>query len=278
MLLPALIGLAVITAGPVVASFLIGFTKWDVLTPPQWIGLGNYREAFATPLFWKILRNTLLYTLLSVPPNVGFAFALALLVNIKLRGMVVFRAIYFWPVVTSMTAVAMAWTWLFNPDVGLINYLLGLVGISGPPWLASERWALVSLAIVGVWKSVGFFMVIFLGALQNVPPDLYEASRLDGAGKWHQIRYITIPLVSPATFLVSVMAVIGSFQVFDQTVIMTKGGPANATLTLSYYIYQNAFVWYRMGYAASVAYVLFGIVFVITLIQLRLQNRWVFYS
>jgi multiple sugar transport system permease protein len=278
MLLPALIGLVFLTAGPVIGSFFISFTNWEIVRAPHWIGLSNYKELYATELFWKVLKNTLLYTLLSVPACVVFSFVLAILVNMKVKGMMWFRAIYFWPVVSSMTAIAIAWTWLYNPDTGLINYLLSFIHVRGPAWLKSTEWAMISLAIVSVWKSVGYYMVIFLAGLQSIPPDLYEASKIDGANRWHQLRHITIPLVSPTTFFVLVMAVIGSFQIFDQTVIMTKGGPAYSTLTLSFYIYENAFEWYRMGFAAAMAYVLFIIVFVFTFIQLRLQNRWVFYQ
>lgn len=277
-LLPTVIGLALFSAGPIIASFLLSFTNFNAVNLPHWIGLGNYGQLIHEPLFWHVLRNTIAYTVGLVPSSVILSFLLSVLVNQQLRGIIFFRSIYFLPVVSSTVAVAMVWGWLYNPQFGLINYLLyALLHINGPNWLSSTQWALPALVIMAVWKSLGYNMVIFLAGLQGIPPELYEAAKIDGAGRLQQLLRITAPLLSPTTFFVVVITIIGSFQIFDQTYVMTQGGPANATLTLSYYIYENAFEWFHMGYAAALAYVLFFLVLAFTLLQVRLQKRWVFY-
>ena len=278
-LMPILIGLFLFSAGAVVMSFLLSFTRWEIVTPPQWIGFGNYTAMFGSELFWVVFRNTFYYTILSVPLSLAGSLALALLVNHKLKGITFFRTVYFLPVVSSMVAVALIWSSLYNPEVGLLNYLLKLFfGISGPSWLADTKWAMPAMVLMSLWKSLGYNMIIFLAGLQNIPEELYEAANIDGARSWHRFSRITIPMLSPTTFFVLVINLIGSFQVFEQTYMLTKGGPANATLTLSYYIYQNAFQFFKMGYAAAMGYVLFAIIFIITLVQFRYQRRWVFYG
>ncbi|HEX2037639.1 MAG TPA: sugar ABC transporter permease [Chloroflexota bacterium] len=278
-LLPTLCGLVLFSAGAMVASFLMSFTKYELVTPPVFIGLRNYADLAGSSLFWKVLGNTFYYTLGYVPLNLAASLALALLVNTRLRGITLFRSFYFTPVVTSGVAVAMVWAWLYNPQFGLINYLLRVgLGVQGPAWLSSTEWAMPALIILGVWRSAGYNMVIFLAGLQNIPAELYEAAEIDGAGWWARFRHVTLPMLSSTTFFVLVVSVIHSFQVFEATYIMTQGGPANATLTLSYYIFQNAFEWFHMGYAAAMAWVLFGVIMVFTLLQMRLQRRWVFYQ
>ena len=226
-----------------------------------------------------MLRNTFAFVGMAVPLSVGSALALALLVNTGLRGITVFRTAYFLPVVSSMIAVALVWSWILNPQYGLLNYLLRvLFGVQGPAWLDDTAWALPAMVIVTVWKGLGYSMVIFLAGLQNIPADLYHAATIDGAGAWKRFRHITLPLLSPTTFFVLVITLINSFQVFEQTYVLTKGGPANSTVTLSYYVYQNAFQFFQMGKAAAVAYVLFAFLFILTLIQFRVQKRWVFYG
>lgn len=278
-LAPTILGLLLFSAGAVVASLLISFTQWEIVVPPKWIGLQNYQQLLSTPLFWKVLRNTLFYTLLYVPLSVMLAIPLAILVNQKVKGITFFRTIYFLPVVSAGVAVAMVWSWIYNPSFGVLNYLLdALFGIQGPRWLSDVNWAMPSIIILGVWRDIGFYMIIYLAGLQGIPEELYEAARIDGAGPWTQWCRITLPMLSPTTFFVLIMAVIGSFQVFEATYIMTQGGPSNATLTLSFYIFQNAFQWFHMGYAAALAYILFAIILTVTLIQFRFQNRWVFYK
>jgi multiple sugar transport system permease protein len=278
-LLPVIVGIVIVTGGAIVASFLLGFTRWDLVTAPEWSGLANYREAFSSDLFLTVLGNTFLYVLLAAPLSVACSLMLALLVNQRLRGIGIFRTIYFFPVVTSMVAVAVVWSWLYNPEFGLINYLLReLFGIDGPRWLISTSWAMPAIAIMSVWKGIGYNMLVFLAGLQSIPSSLYEAAMIDGAGRSSRFFRITLPMLSPTTFFVVVITLIGSFQIFEQTYTMTQGGPANSTLTLSYYIFQNAFQYFRMGYATAMAYILFAITLVVTIAQFRLQKRWVFYG
>lgn len=277
-LLPTVVGLCLFSAGAIVASFLLSFTDFNSVNPPRWIWLGNYRDLAREATFWQVVRNTVVYALGFVPSSVVLSLLLSLLVNQKLRAIVAFRSVYFLPVVSSTVAVAMVWGWLYNPQFGLINYLLfAILHVDGPNWLASTEWALPALIVMAVWKSLGYNMVIFLAGLQGIPAELYEAAKIDGAGRVQQLWRITLPLLSPTTFFVLIITVIGSFQIFDQTYVMTQGGPANATLTLSYYIYENAFEWFHMGYAAALAYVLFFLVLAFTLLQVRWQRRWVFY-
>ncbi len=278
-LFPTIIGLVLFSAGAVAASFFMSFTRWDMVTSPEWVWLDNYVNLWHSDLFWEVFRNTFYFVVLAVPLSIVCSLAMALLANTGLRGITLFRTVYFLPVVSSMIAVALVWSWIFNPEYGLLNYLLRLLfGVQGPAWLDSTAWALPAMVIVTVWKGLGYSMVIFLAGLQNIPQDLYNAATIDGAGVWKKFRHITLPMLSPTTFFILVITLINAFQVFEQTYVLTKGGPANSTLTLSYYIYQNAFQFFQMGKAAAVAYVLFAIVFGVTLVQFRVQKRWVFYG
>jgi multiple sugar transport system permease protein len=277
--LPTLLGLLLFSAGAVAVSFFLSFTQWDIVSPPEWVWLDNYINLWQSDLFWEVFGNTLYFIVLAVPLSVVSSLALALVANTGLRGITFFRTAYFLPVVSSMIAVALVWSWIFNPEYGLLNTLLQLLfGIRGPAWLDSTAWALPAMVIVTVWKGLGYSMVIFLAGLQNIPQDLYSAATIDGAGVWKRFRHITLPMLSPTTFFVLVITLINSFQVFEQTYVLTKGGPANSTLTMSYYIYQNAFQFFQMGKAAALSYVLFALVFGVTLIQFRVQRRWVFYG
>lgn len=278
-LAPTITGLLLFSAGSVLASFLMSFTRWQVVTPPEWIALQNYRDLLASPLFWQVFRNTLLYVLLAVPLTLASSLAAALLVDQKLPGARFFRTVYFLPVVSSMVAVALVWSFLYNPEYGLLNAMLErLFGLHGPAWLSDPHWAMPAMVLMTVWKGLGYTMVIFLAGLQNIPEELYEAAAIDGVGPWRKFWRITLPMLSPTIFFALVTTLIGSFQVFEQTYMLTRGGPANATMTLSYYIYQHAFQFFHMGYAAAMSYVLFAFIFVITLVQFRLQRRWVFYG
>ncbi len=277
--LPTIVGLILFSAGAVIASFIVSFTQWDIVSPPEWVWLSNYVNLWHSELFWDVFGNTLYFVILAVPLSVICSLALALLVNTQLKGITFFRTAYFLPVVSSMIAVALVWSWIFNPEYGLLNYLLrSIFGVQGPAWLDSTSWALPAMVIVTVWKGLGYSMVIFLAGLQSIPSDLYHAATIDGAGIWRRFRHITLPMLSPTTFFIIVITLINAFQVFEQTYVLTKGGPANSTLTLSYYIYQNAFQFFQMGKATALAYVLFAIIFVVTLIQFRVQKRWVFYG
>jgi len=278
-LLPVLIGMLVFSAGPILVSFILSFTQWDMVSPPQWIGGGNYADIIASDLFWQVFRNTAYYAALAVPSTIAIALFLALAVNRKLKGIAIFRTAFFMPVVTSMVAVAIVWGWMYNPDYGLINYLLhAWFNVRGPSWLQDPNWAMPAMAVVGVWKATGYNMIIFLAGLQSIPDEYYEAARLDGANRRQRLFSITLPMLSPTIFFVLVVTLIGAFQLFEQTYILTRGGPANATLTLSYFIFQNAFQFFRMGYASALAYVLFAVVFLLTLFQWRYQKKWVFYQ
>lgn len=278
-LLPTIVGLILFSAGAVAGSLMLSFTSWDMVSAPEWIWLSNYAGLLRSPLFWEVFRTTFLFVLLAVPLSLVCSLALALLVNTQVRGIELFRTAYFLPVVSSMIAVALVWSWMLNPEYGLLNYLLRTVtGIQGPAWLDDTFWALPAMVIVTVWKGLGYSMVIFLAGLQNIPRELYDAATIDGAGPGRRFLRITLPMLSPTTFFVLVVTLINAFQVFEQTYVLTKGGPANSTLTLSYYIYQNAFQYFQMGKAAAISYVLFAIIFAVTFVQFRVQKRWVFYA
>jgi multiple sugar transport system permease protein len=277
-LVPTLLGLLIFSAGAIVASLFISFTNWQLVLPPVWVGVRNYTQLLELPQFWQVLGNTAYYTAGYVPLAVTLPLFMAVLVNQKLKGITFFRTTYFLPVVTSGVAIALVWGWMYNPSFGVINYLLDrLFGIEGPRWLADPMWAMPSLIIIGVWHSLGYNMVIYLAGLQGIPQELYEAARIDGAGWWPQFRSITVPLITPTAFFILVLSLIGSFQVWTITYLLTQGGPAGATETLSYYIYREGFQFFHMGFAASLAYVLFAIVFAVTMIQFKLQKQWVFY-
>ena len=274
-LLPNIIGFLIFTAIAVTASLVISLTNWDLLSPPRFIGLANYVKLFTNdPTFGKVLVNTIVFTAGSVPLATAIGLGLALVMNQPLRGVVLFRALYFLPVVTSMVVVALIWRWLYNPDFGVVNYALGALGVRQPPnWLTSPAWAMPAVILMAVWKQVGYTMVIYLAGLQAIPGHLYEAASIDGAGGWQRFRHITLPMLTPTTFFVLIISVINSFQVFDAVLVLTGGGPADATRTLVVYIYDQAFNYLQMGYGAHIAWVLCLIIFVITLIQWRLQGR-----
>ena len=279
-LTPNLVGFLVFTFLPVLAALLLSFTEWDLLRPIKWVGLENYIRMFTRdPTFIRVLKNTTLFVLVTVPARMVLALMVALALNQSLRGTTFFRTAFFMPVVSSTVAIALVWQWIFHADFGPLNSILWMLGVSHPPnWLTSTQWALPALMIVSVWQGLGFNMVIFLAGLQGIPEQLYEAARIDGASGWQQFWRITLPMLSPTTFFVLVITTISSFQVFDLAVIMTEGGPANATNTVVYHIYRNAFQFFRMGYAAALAWLLFLVLFVITLVQFRYQKHWVNYD
>lgn len=279
-LLPSFLLFLVFVLLPVLAAFGISFAHWDLFTPPKWAGLDNYRQLiFEDKLFHKVLGNTVWYVIGTVPAQMILAFFIALLLNRGVWGQNALRVIYFLPVVSSTVAVALIWSWIFNSNFGVLNLLLSKVGIQDlPKWLNSSQWALPALIIVAIWQGLGYSMVLFLAGLQGISREAYEAGEIDGAVGWRKHRYITLPLLSPTTFFVTIVSLIGSFQVFDLAFVMTQGGPANATNTIVYYVYQNAFQFYRMGYASAAAMILFAIILALTLFQYRMQNRWVHYD
>ena len=278
-LAPSLIHFMVFIAGLVVASIVISTWRWDLLTPPQEVGTKNYVDLFLhDPLFWQSLRNTLYFVALTIPLGIVLSLALALAVNTKLRGITFFRTMYFIPVVSSMVAVAVVWRWVFNNDFGLLNWFLGLFGIHKVDWLGNPLTAMPAVALMTVWKGLGFTMTLFLAGLQGIPQHLYEAIELDGAGKWQRFRYVTWPLLTPTTFFVSVISVIGSFQVFDAIYLMTSGGPGNSTVVYNFYLFNQAFRYFHMGYAAAMAWILFAVIALLTLLQFRFLNKRVQYE
>ena len=271
-ILPNLVGVLLFLAFPVVFAFYMSFTEWDILTDSKFVGLRNYKEMFTDdPLFWTSLRNSAYYVLLTVPTMLVVALGLAMAMNQAVRGIAFFRAAIYVPVLMSMVAVAFVWQWIFNYDFGLLNAFLDLLHLPSVRWLTDSNWAMISIAIMAVWKSSGYFAVILFAALQGVPEVLHEAARIDGASAWNRFWNITIPLIAPALLFVTVISVIGSFQVFDQVYLVTgNGGPGTATYVYNLHLFNEGFTFFRMGYAAALAYVLFAILFVITYIQLRL--------
>lgn len=279
-LLPGFVGFCIFVFGAVVVSLGLSFLQWDMLTEPKFVGFQNYiRLITQDRTFHLVLKNTVIFVLGTVPTRVllGLVFALILVRNIPARAF--FRAAIFLPVIIPTVAAAMVFRWIFNADFGLLNDFLYAIGVSNlPRWLSQPKWALTAVIILSVWKDVGFSTVLFMAGLQGIPSSLYEAAWLDGANRWKSFLYITLPLLSPTTFFVIVINIISSFQIFDQAYVLTGGGPGNATNTIVYYIYNNAFQWFRMGYASAVAWLLFGIIFVATFIQFKYQKKWVYYE
>lgn len=275
-ILPNFLGFLVFSLFPIAFAFYITFTQWNLAKAPEFIAFQNFVTLWNDKLFWKTLWNTAYYTFVAVPTGVFIAFWLAILMNRKMRGVLFFRTIYFLPQITMTVAAAVVWGWLYQPELGLFNYLLGLIGVEGPRWLASTKWAMPSVIIMSNWQGIGFSMLILLAGLQGIPGQLYEAAEIDGASGWQSMRHITIPLLTPTLFFVVVTSLIGAFQGFTQFQVLTQGGPAKSTTTLVMYIYQNGFSFFKMGYGSSLAFVLFLCILAVTLIQWQLANRWVY--
>lgn len=274
---PWLIGLVVFTIGPVLATLFLSFTDYRVLSPPRWVGLENYKELFTdTETFWPSLGNTA-FLFLELPLALTIGLALALLLNQKLKGMALFRTIFYLPSLVPTVASSMLWLWLLNPEHGLINEALRALHLPTPTWLASPLWAKPAIILMDLW-GVGGSMVIYLAALQGVPQDYYEAAELDGANAWQQLRHITLPSLSPVIFFNLILGVIGTFQYFTQTFLMTKGGPDKATLFYALSLYQNAFEFFRMGLACAMAWVLFLLTVLATWLVFKSSARWVYYE
>ncbi len=278
--LPMAIGLFIFRLGPAAVAGYASFTTWNIRTPAELIGVANYVELIGSDIFWLVFRNTLLFTAIFVPGVMIVSLLMAMMVNQKLRGIAFFRGLYFLPYITAMVAVAMVWRWIFATRFGVLNYfLINFLQIADPPaWLGDKTWALPALAIVSIWKQVGFQMLIFLAGLQGIPHTLYEAASIDGANRWNQFRRITLPLLSPITFFVFIITVIDAFKTFEVTYAMTGGGPNNASTTLAYYIYQNAFTFGRMGFASALAIFLLLLVGLLTVISFRFRSRMVDYA
>lgn len=278
-LAPSLVHFLVFVVLPVGFSLYISLTRWDLLTPMQFVGLTNFKELFFNDsLFWLSLRNTAYFVVLTVPPTIALGLLLAMAMSQRIRGIAFFRSIYFIPHISSMVAVAMVWRWIYNYNFGILNTLLEFLGLPVFDWLGDPKLAMPSVAIMSVWKGLGWAMLIYLAGLQNIPPQFYEAAEIDGANAWQRFVYITWPLLTPTTFFILVMSLIGAFQVFDQVYMMTGGGPSHATTVYNYYLFQNAFRFFKMGYAAAMAWILFIIIAVITYLQMKFLGENVNYN
>jgi len=273
---PWLVGFLAFTAGPMLLSLYASFTDWDLLTQPIPAGLGNYQALLEDSVFWQSLKVTATYTLLYVPLDLLGGLALALLARPHLRGMGAFRTVFYLPTVFSGVAFVVVWLWMLNPNGGLVNLLLEQFGIQGPRWLLDPKTALLALVLMSFW-GWGRSMAIFLGGLQTIPGELYEAAAIDGAGSVGQFFTITLPLITPTIFFNLILSVIATFQTFTSAFVATNGGPLDSTLFLGLYIYRMAFEYLHMGYAAALAWVLFGVILVFTLLLVRSQRFWVFY-
>ncbi len=276
MISPWVIGFLIFTFGPMVFSFYMSFFDWPLREPPTFIGINNYVRFFSDEVWLKSLQVTVSYTLGAVPLGLIFAFLLALLLNQKIPGMPFFRTIFYLPNLVPATANAVLWLFVLNAQVGIINTMLRYIGIQGPAWLGASKWAIPALVLMSLW-GVGGSMVIYLAGLQGIPEYLYEAAKIDGANQFKQFLHITIPMVTPVIFFNLVMGVIGTFQVFNQAYIMTQGGPGRATYFYVYY-HRNSFDYYRMGYGSAMAWFLFAIILVLTLLNFSLSHKWVFYE
>ncbi len=268
--LPALVFFAVFTVYPMLNSFYLSLTDWNLMSEPRFIGLENYRTMFSEHQFAQSWWATVYYVVGVVPPIIVFALGLALLLNRPLRLRPFYRAAYFTPVIVSMVVASILWTYVYHPSFGLYTLFAAPLGLVPINWLTDVRYAMPALIIFSWWKGTGYYMVLFLAGLQAIPEEYYEAARIDGAGRWQLFRYITLPLLKPTTLFVLVVCVIGAFQVFTPALLITNGGPAGHTRVLPLYLYESAFLHVRMGYASAVAVFLFAILIVLTLLQLRI--------
>jgi len=272
-MVPYLVFFVVFMLWPIFYGLYVSLTKWDLLTPPQFVGLKNYIDVLRDDLFWRSFRNTVLFVALNAPLSIVIPLGLALLVNGPILGRTIFRSAFISPIMISVSTVGILWTWFYNPNFGLINYYLGKLGLPGQNWLSQAGWAMVAIVITTVWWTTGWNLVLFLAGLQDIPEELYEAARIDGAGSWALFQYITLPGLRPTLLFVTVTTVIASFRVFGQVFVMTGGGPFDSTRTLVQHIYETGFRYFRMGEASAVAWLLFCVVAVFTLLQFRVISE-----
>ena len=277
---PWIIGFLVFTFGPMVVSLYLSFTRYKIGDTPEWIGLANYAEAFfADKLFWPSLGRTIYFAVAMVVLGVPLSLLAAVLLNQRLKGTALFRAMFYLPSLTPVVSLAVIWAWLLQPQFGLVNYALSMVGAKGPDWLTSRVWVIPAIILISLWASVGGGrMIIFLAALQGVPNELYEAAEIDGAGAFARLRYITIPLISPTILFNAIISIIGSLSVFSLAYIATDGGPNYGSWFYMMHLYQNAFSYFQMGYASALAWILFVIMMALTMLQMGLSRRWVHYE
>jgi multiple sugar transport system permease protein len=275
---PWVIGFLLLTLGPILASIYFSFTQWTIVRSPVWVGLDNYVRMFTRDrLFWQALKVTSLFVLMSLPLKLVCGLGLSLLLNLNVRGMNLYRTIFYIPAVISGVAVSLMWMWLLQPDTGVVNTLLSYIGIEGPGWFWDPKWALPSVALMSVW-SVGGSAVIYLAGLQNIPPHLYEAAKIDGAGVWQSFWKITLPLLTPTLFFQLIVEMIGSFKVFTEAFVITQGGPLKATYFYLFYFYEEAFQNFNMGYASALALFLMIVIMVATIFVNYTSKHWVYYE
>jgi multiple sugar transport system permease protein len=276
--MPNFIGFLIFTSIPIIASLTLAFMKWDLLSPAKFVGFDNFIRLFSDKLFWKYTGNTFFFMMI-IPIEMAGALAVALALNQKIKGIKLFRTIFFLPTICSGVAICILWKWLYNTDFGLINFVLAKINIHGPAWLADAKWAKPALMTMTFWTAMGGYnMILYLAGLQGIPPQLYEAADIDGASGWQKFWNITWPMLSPTTFFICIMSVIGGFQGgFQSAYVMTGGGPDGATTTISYYIYNNAYAWFNMGYAAAIAWMLFVLIFIVTIFNWKYGGKVVHY-
>ena len=276
---PTIVGLAILSAGPILATLGISLTDWDLLTPPEWVGLENFQQLLGNERFWKAMANTVFYTIVSVPLGMAIALAIAMGLDQALRGITWIRTMYFLPLVTSAVAVGLVWLWIYAPQGGLLNALTGLLGIPPQRWTSDPFWAMPAIIAMSIWQGLGVSLIIFLAGLQAIPTEYYDAASVDGAGRWARFRRVTLPLLTPSLFFTGILSLIGAIQVFDQIYVLARPGkPTEATITLVYFIYEEGFNYFRMGRASAASWILFAIAGVLTLVYFRFQRRWVHYQ
>ncbi|HLH72263.1 MAG TPA: sugar ABC transporter permease [Chloroflexota bacterium] len=277
---PWLLGFVIFYLGPTLASLYLSFTDYNVVSPPVWIGVSNYVYAFTKdPQFWNSLVKSFTYALEYVPAGVVISLGLALLLTVRFWGTAFYRTIFFLPGLTPVVAAVLIWQWIFDPQVGPVDYVLNAVGINGPGWLGSTKWALLALVIIVLWSSVGANrMVVFIASLEGVPQELYDAAKVDGAGRFARFWHVTVPMISPATYFNLVLATIAALQVFEVAFLTTNGGPDYATWFYMLQLYQEAFVNFDMGYASALAWIFVSIVVGLTYLQVRWSESWVHYE
>lgn len=289
-LLPSMIGFILFIFVPIIIAVLISQTSWNGLAKislfdgfgkmiaKEYVGIQNFIQILKGQEFWDVLGNTLYFIVLYIPLVLVASLGVASILNSRFRGITAYRIMYYIPVLTSWVAGALIWKWVLSPEYGAINDILGLIGIEGPGWLQDEKWAMPGIVLASVWKDVGFYGLILLGGLKNINPTYYEAAEIDGANGWQKFRHITLPLLSPVTFFVIIICLIFSFQLFPQVMIMTESGPFGSTQVIVERIYRYGFEYFKMGYAAAYSWLLFAIIFVLTIVQFKLQRKWVHYD
>lgn len=275
---PLVLGFILWNIGPLVASFGLSLTDYNLLEPPKFVLFQNYRALLDDDVFPMAFKNTLIYALGTVPLGLVVALGLALIMNQGVKGTALFRTIFFVPSVCAIVAIALVWQWIYDSDLGILNFFLSQLGLPKYRWLQDKSLALPAIMAMSIWQGAGYTMVIYLAGLQGIPTQLYEAAEIDGAGAWARFRHVTLPMLTPTTFFLLVVGFIGAFQFFAESYMMTRGGPSYSTMSLVYLIYLNGFSYFKMGFASAIAWVLFAVVFVLTLIQLRYARRWVHYE